>query len=144
MTGISESWKEVFYREITKIHNGGRYKVITQKQYEEIMEELSEARTNYNRKTSSQYRELKRFEVLQIAGIKKLIAKRANVKDENFKFYVTAEKLYDVIEAAHEASGHGGRDRVVKETSLKYANVTRESIRLFLSMCETCQQKKKK
>lgn len=40
--------------------------------------------------------------------------------------------------------GHGGRDRMLAVTSKKYANVTKEMICIFLSMCEVRQQKKVK
>jgi hypothetical protein len=38
--------------------------------------------------------------------------------------------------------GHGGRNRMVKELGKKYANVTRDSIELFKSMCIDCQRKR--
>jgi hypothetical protein len=49
-----------------------------------------------------------------------------------------------VIESAHVAIAHGGQDRLKKEVSRKYANVTIEMINIFLSMCEMCQQEKSK
>lgn len=39
--------------------------------------------------------------------------------------------------------GHGGRDRLRKETSEKYANITVFMIILFLSIYEVCNGKKK-
>lgn len=134
-------WKNRFLNEITNIDNGGRYKILTNEKYQKILNKLTEAQKNPLAKSSSLYRKLKRYQILKVAGVKKLIEKTEN---ENFKYYVPAEDLFDVIQRAHEGCGHGGRDRVLKETSLKYANVTRESISLFLSMCETCAQKKKK
>jgi hypothetical protein len=55
-----------------------------------------------------------------------------------------ADEIFDVTESAHVAIGHGGRDRLKKEVSRKYVNITIEMINIFLSMCETCQQKKSK
>lgn len=136
-----KDWEALFYKEITSIDNGGRYKIITAKKYSEILAELSAALQTVGKKTQSQYRILKRFQILDVGGVKKLIAPCAG---DNFKYYVTAEELFGVIKTAHNACGHGGRDRIEKETGLKYANVTRESICLFLSMCDVCQQKKKK
>ena len=60
------------------------------------------------------------------------------------KSYLPVEEIYNVIEAVHLAAGHGGRDRLKMETVRKYANVTTEMINTFISMCETCQQKKTK
>ena len=39
-------------------------------------------------------------------------------------YYVSIEDTYDVIRRAHIATGHGGRDRMVKEIGKKYVNVT--------------------
>ena len=52
------------------------------------------------------------------------------------------EETFDVIKRAHIATGHGGRDRMLKELGKKYANVTRDSIELFKSMCIDCQRKR--
>jgi hypothetical protein len=48
------------------------------------------------------------------------------------------EETFDVIKRAHIVTGHGGRDRMVKELGKKYANVTRDSIEL----CIDCQHKR--
>lgn len=142
---LETDWKAEFEKEHSKIENGGRYKVITKKEYEKILDEVIDAQ-KCSTKTISQYRKLRRYEILEVAGVKKLVEKRKDddIHSGNFKFYVTLEELYDVIKKVHEKVGHGGRDRTLKEASLKYANVTRESVCLFLSMCLTCQQKKKK
>jgi hypothetical protein len=56
--------------------------------------------------------------------------------------YFLYEETFDVIKRAHIATGHGGRDRMIKELGKKYANVTRDSIELFKSMCIDCQRKR--
>ena len=56
-------------------------------------------------------------------------------------YYVSIEDTYDVIKRAHIATGHGGRDRMVKEIGKKYVNVTRDAIELFKSYCYKCQKK---
>ena len=77
--------------------------------------------------------------MLEIGEVKKLIA-----KGETVRYFLPADEIFDVIESAYVAIGHGGRDRLKKEVSRKCANVTIEMINIFLSMCETCQQKKSK
>ena len=52
------------------------------------------------------------------------------------------EETFDVIKRAHIAIGHGSPDRMLKELGKKYANVTRDSIELFKSMCIDCQRKR--
>jgi hypothetical protein len=64
-------------------------------------------------------------------------------RGETVKSYLPVEEIYDVIEAAHLAVGHGGRDRLKMETARKNASVTIKMLNTFLSMCETCQQKRK-
>jgi hypothetical protein len=54
---------------------------------------------------------------------------------------VHIEETFDVIKGAHIATGHSGCDRMVKELGKKYANITRDSIELFMSMCIDCQCK---
>ena len=60
------------------------------------------------------------------------------------QIYVLLHNLisYRKCKCAHIATGHGGRDRMVKELGKKYANVTRDSIELFKSMCIDCQRKR--
>jgi hypothetical protein len=81
---------------------------------------------------------IKRFHGLEIGEMIKLVS-----RGETMQYYLPAEEIYNVNKAAHLAVEHGGQDRLKMETSRKYANVTTEMINIFLSMCETCQQKKK-
>ncbi|XP_047492001.1 KRAB-A domain-containing protein 2-like [Penaeus chinensis] len=59
-------------------------------------------------------------------------------------YYVTIEETFDVIKRAHIATGHGGRDRMIKELQRKYANITTKALELFKSLCEECQKKRKR
>lgn len=93
------------------------------------------------KKTSLQFRRINRFDVIETGGIKKLIAKSTT---DDIRYFLTIDEIFDAIDAAHRAIGHGGRDRLMSETSKKYANITKEMINLFLSMCECCQMKRTK
>ena len=53
------------------------------------------------------------------------------------------EDIYDVIRCTHIATGHGGHDRMTKELNKRYANITKDSIQLFMSYCQECQKKRK-
>ena len=57
--------------------------------------------------------------------------------------YVRKEDIFDVIHDAHLAIGHGGRNRIIKETKKKYKNIKAESIMLYLSLCVPCLKKSK-
>ncbi|XP_064083051.1 KRAB-A domain-containing protein 2-like [Macrobrachium nipponense] len=59
-------------------------------------------------------------------------------------YYVSIEDTYDVIKRAHIATGHGGRDQMVREIGKKYVNVTRDAIELFKSYRYECQKKHKR
>lgn len=133
----SGQWKNDFNLALT---NSERYKVFTQEEYDSILKDMQEIKLN-GAKTSRQYRRLNRYDVLQVAGVSKLISK---CDDGEVKYYASLEEMFEILESAHIGTGHGGRDRMLSETSKKYANVTREVITTFLSMCEVCHQKKVK
>ena len=76
-------------------------------------------------------------------AVEKLIKKRDNYSVPPL-YYVTIEDTLDIIKRAHLSTGHGGRDRMIKELQKKYANITTKSIELFKSLCEECQKKRKR
>ncbi|KAK6174222.1 hypothetical protein SNE40_017541 [Patella caerulea] len=49
------------------------------------------------------------------------------------------EHSFDIIQKAHIATGHGGRDKMMKELSKKYANITQEAVTIFKSSRVPCQ-----
>ena len=51
---------------------------------------------------------------------------------------------YDIITKAHIATGHCGRDRMLKHLRQKYANITTDAVELFKSYCVVCQEKRKR
>ena len=106
--------------------------------YNKLLAEVEEAKVA-QKKTSVHYRRLNRFGVLEVFESKKLVT-----IIESVKYYLPAEEIYYVIEAAHIAAGHGGREKIRKEIGRKYAIITREMVKLFLSMCEACHLKKSK
>ena len=48
-----------------------------------------------------------------------------------------------MIHDVHLAIGHGGRNRMIKETQTKYNNITVQSIMFYLSLCIPCLKKSK-
>jgi len=54
----------------------------------------------------------------------------------DFKYYVFNEELFNIINDTHLAIGHGGRNRMEYELNKKYKNITRESIVLYLNLCQ--------
>jgi hypothetical protein len=84
-----------------------------------------------------------RYEVLLCGDIERLIKKREKL-DDPVLYYVTIEETFGVINRAHLATGHGGRDRMAKHLHEKYAIITMESLTLFKDSCTQCQEKKKR
>ena len=56
--------------------------------------------------------------------------------------FVCVEDMFDVLQAIHRTTGHGGRTAMCKATSEKSANISRAQITLYLQLCEECQLKK--
>ena len=84
-----------------------------------------------------------RFDVIQCGDIEKLIKKRQAITDP-ILYYVFAKEMYSIVLKAHLNTGHGGKDKMLKEVNKKYANVTRDVLNLFKEMCKECQLKKRK
>ena len=71
-----------------------------------------------------------RYEI-QCGDLEKLIKKR-QCPEETPMYYVSIEDTC-VVRRAHLSTGHGGRDRMLKELDKKYANVTRDTLELLKS-----------
>ena len=84
-----------------------------------------------------------KFDVIQCGDIEKLIKKRQAITDP-ILYYVFAKEMYSIVLKAHLNTGHGGKDKMLKEVNKKYANVTRDVLNLFKEMCKECQLKKRK
>ena len=52
--------------------------------------------------------------------------------------------MYDIIKRTHIATGHGGRDKMLKVLTPKYANITSEVVELYKSLCVECLKKRKR
>ena len=115
--------------------------VLTKEEYDSLLVEVRQASTAL-KKTSRQYYLLHRYELLQCEGGDKLICKRSE-QSSNIQHFVHLDDLYGVIMAAHLATKHGGRDKMLKVLE-HHANVTRECIDLFKSFCQHCQLKRKR
>ena len=84
-----------------------------------------------------------RYEILQCGNVEKLIKKRTDT-DVDPIYYCHIDETFDIIQRVHIGTGHGGRDKMVKELRKKYTNITTESVGLFKSMCKECMKKRKR
>ena len=60
-------------------------------------------------------------------------AQETFISRRSSNYYVCIEETYAIIQRAHIATGHAGRDRMLKHFSTNYANITRECVGLFKS-----------
>jgi len=80
---------------------------------------------------------------MQCGDVEKLIKKRADSTTAPL-YYAHIDDIYDIIKRAHVSTGHGGRDKMIKALSIKYANITSDVIELFKSFCLECLKKRKR
>jgi len=133
--------KASFQEQLYKSYEINKRVLITQEENEKTIGDLIEANKTM-KKTPHQYYLLKKYELLECGDVKKLI--RCRLPGESPLYFVSIEETYDVIKRAHIATGHGGRDKMLKETNKKYANITVEALNIFKSSCEQCQKKRKR
>lgn len=114
---------------------------LNQYQYEKILLEVKAAKLKEKNKSDVDYRRLKRYDIIVVGKEEKLISPLK--AGGSIKYFATIEETYGIIHDAHLATGHGGRNRLVKEINNKYNNITTEAVMLYLSLCEACQKKAK-
>lgn len=93
--------------------------------------------TIYEEKIKGSSSILKKIEVVNIEGVEKLIKKR-ETKDDPILYIVPNEELYDTIEEVHYSNGHVGITKLMVLLKKKYANITNECAREYLSYCDGC------
>ena len=117
--------------------------LIPKEVYYKTIEELKTVSKVSTTKSRHQYYILKKHEALQCGDVEKLIKRKKSPGDRTV-YYATIEDTYDIISKAHIATGHGGRDRMLKHLGQKYANITKDAVELFKAYCLVCQEKRKR
>lgn len=135
--------RDLFEKKLSEIQiNMNSSLIKNQEHYDLIINEVYEAK-HRNKKTFSDYRRLKRFDILKVGDTTKLIYPfKENDENVEVKYYVHMYEIYDILRKAHEETGHGGLHKIVHFINTKYVNVTREVILKYLSLCETCVKKR--
>lgn len=136
------AFKDVFQNKISEL----RFKVnscsiTNEENYEQIVKEVMAAK-NKTKKTSLDYRRLKRYDILTVGTITKLIVPLHRSNNNEVKYFVHNDEIFDILKTAHIETGHGGLHKVHEVVKYKYANISREIIRLFISHCEICVKKR--
>ena len=132
---------EVHFREELLKRSEGKKSVLLPKEEYKIIADLTSIDKS-GKKTPHEYYLLKKYEVLKCGDVFKLIRRR-NANEDPI-YFATLEDTFDIIKRAHIATGHGGRDKMVKELSKKYANITHDAISIYKSLCIECQRKRKR
>ena len=100
--------------------------------YELLIQQINTLKHGNRKKEPKDYQLLKRYDVVQIGNVEQLIYPVAE-GSTSIKYYVQIEDIFNVIHEAHVSIGHGGRNRMVKETGTKYKNITTECIMIYLN-----------
>ncbi|XP_053545703.1 KRAB-A domain-containing protein 2 [Bombina bombina] len=116
--------------------------LMTKRKYDSIIEDVKRIKVYKNKESSRDYRTIERDDVLTVQGCEKLIEPLSDAQ-ESVKKFVHAEELFDILYSTHLSIGHGGRDRMIKQLNTLYKNITQAQIKIFLDLCELCQQKQK-
>ncbi|XP_044735736.1 E3 SUMO-protein ligase ZBED1-like [Chrysoperla carnea] len=68
----------------------------------------------------------------QVNGITKLISPVSD--GDSLKYFIYDEELFEILHHAHVTTGHGGRDRMMKNLRGIYQNITYRDVQIYLNM----------
>ena len=71
-------------------------------------------------------------------GVEKLVYRDG----ANLRYYVHTDDLFRELSTIHKRTGHGGRDRMMKEVRQNFKNVGRTDVTDFVAGCESCEKKR--
>lgn len=132
-----ENFKETFEQKVNELKVCiNSFGIKDEQAYSNIIKEVLEAKSRQV-KTSTDYRRLKRYDVLKVGDISKLIIPLNESGESNVKFYVHNSELYDIISNAHIEAGHGGIHKLEHNLKEEHVNITRQVIKVFLENCQT-------
>ena len=114
---------------------------LSSEKYNEIVSRLMDIE-KITKKTAADYRMLKSFKLVWL----NFDGKRTPMlyKCETNLRFVSTHEIFDIIHSIHLESGHASRDIMHKKAKCQYANITKEHINIYRSLCESCQLKKNK
>ena len=114
---------------------------LSSEKYNEIVSRLMDIE-KITKKTAADYRMLKSFKLVWL----NFDGKRTPMlyKCETNLRFVSTHEMFDIIHSIHLESGHASRDIMHKKAKCQYANITKEHINIYRSLCESCQLKKNK
>lgn len=117
---------------------------LTKEKYNRILCAIKSAKAKGSvTKTAEEYNFLRRYAVAVINNEPRLVKfEEKEVPPENLQYFAHNDELFEIIFNAHvNCTGHGGINRTNDSIKRRYANIPREVVKLFISLCETCQKK---
>jgi hypothetical protein len=102
--------------------------IFTRQRYNETIHSVKEAKSVTKKKQLQRYL-TKKYDVLEIVGIEKLVRKGTDII-----YYYTTEELYRLMKTAHSGIGHGGIHKTYKELKKQFASAEKSSNSLFNSV----------
>ena len=112
--------------------------IIDENHYNDLIKKVLETQKKTSEKNGSDYRRLKRYGILTIGDVQKLIVPNKT----DILYHAHNGEFFSILKEAHVETGHGGLHKMNEYLQRKYANLNRKAILLFLGFCETCQKKK--
>ncbi|XP_067129651.1 KRAB-A domain-containing protein 2-like [Centruroides vittatus] len=122
----------------TKKANSG---FLTKKRYDDFFKKVNNSKNKSRRKKPEDYQRLKRYDVMKVGNVEKPIFP-VSKDSSNVRFYMYFEELFTIIHEVQLSIGHGGRNRMLKETSKKYKNITTEKVMIDLNWCKVVKKTK--
>ncbi|CAH2001414.1 unnamed protein product [Acanthoscelides obtectus] len=141
MTALpTDNIKFKFVDEVKKLkgRTNSRLNILFKEEYDVLLTEVRDASSNNGPKTPLQYRRLKRFGIVEVGNIEKLVTRnkeqtgKENNEDSNnividirdVRYVIPVEEMFDILTICHRSIGHGGRDRMKTKMSKQYSNIT--------------------
>jgi hypothetical protein len=100
----------------------------TKLKYDQLILHINQLKNNLKKKEPNDYKLLKKYNMLKVSDVNKLTVPVS--ENNEIKYYVYNEELFDVIHNVHLSIGHGGRYKMEHEVNTKYKNITRNMIML--------------
>lgn len=137
-----EQMRQKFETAIAKMINDKRQNniILPPARYETILAEVIQAKAKVTGKTPTEYRRLKRYDIMDDTNGQKVLVVPGTVgPNKTVKYYARSDELFSIIHWAHLSTNHGGREKVLNIVKANYGNVSTEIVMTYISGCPKCQ-----
>ena len=97
--------------------------------------------TASNKRTSNELKKIRKYEVVEIGGRKRLINKLKQEKSGRRHFYGTIEETLEAIHHEHFRLGHAGQNKLHQVCKGSWETATEDLVNWYVERCEICQAK---